>query len=173
MDIIVKKSSCVFLPASFLHASFCVRLSLLLLSRYDTANEYITFVRFGACVSRVLQGFKTNLVTVNGSLKYHNTTSTRRTRKNAGIERSKNNNKKQNKTRTNEQQTDEQTDAKRKKEKKERKEEGNVLEEKKKEKKKKTRNKNKPATEKRKEKKTGNVSGLLIHVTSISLCYLN
>ena len=40
--------------------------------------------------------------------------------------------------------------------------------------KKKTRNKNKPATEKRKErKKTGNVSGLLIHVTSISLCYLN
>ena len=42
------------------------------------------------------------------------------------------------------------------------------------EKKKKTRNKNKPATEKRKErKKTGNVSRLLIHVTSISLCYLN
>ena len=38
----------------------------------------------------------------------------------------------------------------------------------------KKQNKNKPATEKRKErKKTGNVSGLLIHVTSISLCYLN
>ena len=50
----------------------------------------------------------------------------------------------------------------------------NVLEEKKKKKKKKTRNKNKPATEKRKErKKTRNVSRLLIHVTSISLCYLN
>ena len=42
VNIIVKKSSCVFLPASFLHASFCVRLSLLLMSRYDTANEYIT-----------------------------------------------------------------------------------------------------------------------------------
>ena len=41
VNIFLKKSSCVFLPASFLHASFCVRLSLLLLSRYDTANEYI------------------------------------------------------------------------------------------------------------------------------------
>ncbi len=38
----LKKPSCVFLHASFfLPASFCVRLSLLL-SRYDTANEYIT-----------------------------------------------------------------------------------------------------------------------------------
>ena len=46
---------------------FFMCLSLLLLSRYDTANEYITFVRFGACASRVLQGFKTNLVTVNDS----------------------------------------------------------------------------------------------------------
>ena len=55
-----------------------------------------------------------NLVTVNDSFKSHNTTSTKRTKKNAGIERSKN----KNKTRTNEQQTDEQTDAKRKKEKK-------------------------------------------------------
>ena len=43
--MLLKKSSCVFLPASFLHASFCVRLSLLLLSRYDTANEYITIDR--------------------------------------------------------------------------------------------------------------------------------
>ena len=51
VNIIVKKSSCVFLlassflrlyHASFLHASFCVRLSLFLLSRYDTANEYTT-----------------------------------------------------------------------------------------------------------------------------------
>ena len=47
--MLLKKSSCIFvtasfLPASFLHASFCVHLSLLLLSRYDTANEYITYV---------------------------------------------------------------------------------------------------------------------------------
>ena len=40
VNIFVKKSSCVFLHASFIPASFCVRLSLLL-SRYDTANEYI------------------------------------------------------------------------------------------------------------------------------------
>ena len=30
------------LASSFMRLSFCVRLSLLLLSRYDTANEYIT-----------------------------------------------------------------------------------------------------------------------------------
>ena len=42
MNIFLKKSSCVFLPASFIPASFCVCLSLLLLSRYDTANEYAT-----------------------------------------------------------------------------------------------------------------------------------
>ena len=41
--ILLKKSSCVFiLRRLFLRLSFCVRLSLLLLSRYDTANEYIT-----------------------------------------------------------------------------------------------------------------------------------
>ena len=42
---ILLKSSCDFPLASFLHASFCVRLSLLLLSRYDTANEYITILQ--------------------------------------------------------------------------------------------------------------------------------
>ena len=45
--------------------------------------------RFGACARWALQGLRTNLVTVNGSLKHHNTTSTKRTKKNAGIERSK------------------------------------------------------------------------------------
>ena len=40
------KYNCRVLPASFLHASFCVRLSLLLLSRYDTANEYTTIFLF-------------------------------------------------------------------------------------------------------------------------------
>ena len=34
-----------FLRRLFLCLSFCVRLSLLLLSRYDTANEYITITR--------------------------------------------------------------------------------------------------------------------------------
>ena len=41
----LKKSFCILIvPASFLHASFCARLSLLLLSRYDSANEYITVI---------------------------------------------------------------------------------------------------------------------------------
>ena len=59
--------------------------------------------------------------------------------------------------------------------KKERKEEGNVLEEKMKKKKKENKKQEQTSNrkEKRKKKKTGNVSGLLIHVTSISLCYLN
>ena len=46
-------------------------------------------MRFGACASRVFQGLRMNLVTVNDSFKHHNTTSAKRTKKNAGIERSK------------------------------------------------------------------------------------
>ena len=140
---------------------------LLLLSRYDTANEYTTFVRFGACDSRVLQGFKTNLVTVNDSFKHQNTTSTKRTKKNAGIERSKKTKTK--KTRTNEQQTDEQTDAKRKKEKRK------ATCWKKRRRRKITRNKNKPATEKRKERKKNRKCKGIAHSCNfyLSLCYLN
>ena len=40
-EVLLASSSCVFL-----HASFCVRLSLLLLSRYDTAHDYITVAFF-------------------------------------------------------------------------------------------------------------------------------
>ena len=46
--MLLKKSSSIFVNAFsflrrlFLRLSFCVRLSLLLLSRYDTANEYTT-----------------------------------------------------------------------------------------------------------------------------------
>ena len=65
---------------------------------HESAGDYIT-LRFGACARRVLLGLRTNLVTVNGSLKHHNTTSTKRTKKNAGIERSKKK-KKQNKPAT-------------------------------------------------------------------------
>ena len=48
---------------------------------------------------KFLQGLRTNLVTVHDSLKHHNTTSTKRTKENAGIDRSK-----RKKTRTNHQQ---------------------------------------------------------------------
>ena len=41
VKILLKKSSCVFIMRPFF-----MRLSLLLLSRYDTANEYITLVAF-------------------------------------------------------------------------------------------------------------------------------
>ena len=62
VNIFLKTSSCVlhsrvFLPASFILAS----LSLC------RCGWLYNIVRFGACVSRVLQGFKTNLVTVNNS----------------------------------------------------------------------------------------------------------
>ena len=69
VKILLKKSSCVFLHASFIPASFCVRLSLLL-CRCDaawTCKWLSNTSRFGVCASRVLQGFKTNLVTVNDS----------------------------------------------------------------------------------------------------------
>ena len=88
--MLLKKSSCVFLLAlSFMRLSFCMRPSLLLLSRYDTENDYVTLSRFGACARRVLQGLRMNLVTVNCSFRHHNTTATKRTKKDAGIERSK------------------------------------------------------------------------------------
>ena len=122
-------------------------------------------VRFGACASRVLQGFITNLVTVNDSFKHHNTTSTRGTKKNAGIEGSKQKkqeqtgNYKRNRPTRKEQKKKEQTSNKKKK----RKEKGTDRREK---------NRKKKRKEKReKEKKI--VSRALIHVTSISLCYLN
>ena len=148
-----------FLRRLFMHLS-------LLLCRCDvawTCKWLYNISRFGACASRVLHGFKTNLVTVNSSLRHHNTTSTK------GTEKKKPKTKK--KTRTNEQQTDEQTDAKRKKEKKERKEEGNVLEEKKK-KKKKTRNKNKPATKKEKRKKKNRKCKWIAHSCNFYLSLL-
>ena len=153
-EVLPASLSCVFLPASL---SLC------------RCRWLYNIVRFGACASRVLQGFKTNLVTVNDSFKHHNTTSTKRTKKNAATERSKKSKKKK-KPRTNEQQTDEQTDAKRKKEKKERKEEGNELEEKKK--KKKTRNKNKSATEKRKERKENRKCKWIAHSCNFYLSLL-
>ena len=50
------KKTCHYhlLHASFLHVSFCVRLSLLLLSRYDTANEYLTLCPGQKCYSKVM-----------------------------------------------------------------------------------------------------------------------
>ena len=70
----------------------CCELFYIYMCMYVDVNLHMwlyNIVRFGACASRVLQGFKTNLVTVNDSFKHPNTTSTRGTKKNAGIERSK------------------------------------------------------------------------------------
>ena len=107
--------SCVFLPASFILAS--VIIASVCIQCIYVCNIYW----FGACASRVLQGFKTNLVTVNDSFKHHNTTSTKGTKKNAGIERSKkkkreptNNNKRNRPTRKEQKKNiQEQTDSKR------------------------------------------------------------
>ena len=139
----------------------------------ERVNNYITFVRFGACASRVLQGFKTNLVTVNDSLKHHNTTSTRRTRKNAGIERSKKTNKQTKQEQTSNNQMNRLTRKERKKRKKEKRKATSWKKRRRKKKENKKQEQTSNRKEKKKEKKTGNVSGLLIHVTSISLCYLN
>ena len=87
---VVKKSSCVF-PLASLSLCRC-ELFYIYMCMYIDVNLHMwlyNIVRFGACASRVLQGFKTNLVTVNGSLKHHNTTSTKGTGKDAGIERSR------------------------------------------------------------------------------------
>ena len=100
--ILFKKSSCVFLPSCVLYFLRQYVSSIYMCMRIQH------ILRFGACVRWVLQGLRTNLVTVNGSLKHHNTTSTKKTKKNAGIERSK----KKKKTRTNHQQKEERTDAK-------------------------------------------------------------
>ena len=126
--------------------SFCMRLSLLLLSCYDTANEYTTLSRFGACARRVLQGLRMNLVTVNCSFKHHNTTATKRTKKDAGMERSKK--KKQEQTSKKKRKEKEPTDAERTEKKRTKKNAGIERS-----KTKKKKNKNKPATEKRKRKK--------------------
>ena len=75
--ILLKKSSCVFLPASFLHASFipalsfmrlsfCVRPSLLLLSRFDTAHDYITIIP----ISRYIYIYITRVKTLTEILKH-------------------------------------------------------------------------------------------------------
>ena len=81
VNIFLKKSFCVFFLASFLPASSFLRLCpcvcLIIVSLWCCRWLY-NIVRFGACASRVLQGFKTNLVTVNDNFKHHNTTSTKR-----------------------------------------------------------------------------------------------
>ena len=93
--LVLKKSSCVFLPAS---------LSLSCLRLINSVRQYVSSIymyisawicrwqynisRFGACARRVLQGLRMNLVTVNGSLKHYNPTSRKRTRKDTGMERS-------------------------------------------------------------------------------------
>ena len=120
--------------------------------------------RIGARASRVLQGLRTNPVTINDSLKHHNRTSTKRTKKNASIERSE-----KEKTRTNQQQKKkekEQTDVKRTEKKKKRGRHCNVLEEKKKKKRKQKQTSNK----KKEEKKKKTVSISLVQNTS--LCQL-
>ena len=100
--------------------------------------------RIGARASRVLQGFITNLVTVNDSFKHQNTTSTKGTKKNAGIERSKK--KKREQTNNNKRNRPTRKEQKKKGQRK-------MLELKEVKRKQETRNKNKPATEKRKERK--------------------
>ena len=110
-----------------LHEHVHVYISIFIMGVYNMCD-------FGACASRVFQGLRMNLVTINDSFKHHSTTATKRTKKNTGIERSK-------KKKTMNKQAKKWTDWREKKEKKEkkRKEEGNVLEEKKKKKKKKKR----------------------------------
>ena len=91
----------VYLLHSFLCLHSCVLHSCIIYHRAPVSiieslwySKWVyNIMRFGACASRVLQGFKTNLVTVNDSFKHHNTTSTKGTKKNAGIERSKKKNK--------------------------------------------------------------------------------
>ena len=69
VNTFLKMSSFDFFLASFIPA--------LSLRRYIYVNN---IYQFGACASRVLQGFRTNLVTVNDSFKHHNSTSTKRDR---------------------------------------------------------------------------------------------
>ena len=139
-----------------------MRLSLML-CRCDAewwCRWLYNIVRFGACASRVLQGFKTNLVTVNDSFEHHNTTSTKGTKKNAGIERSK----KKKREQTNNNKRNRLT---RKEQKKKAKKNAGIERSKKK-----TRNKNKPATEKRKERKKNSKCKWIAHSCNFYLSLL-
>ena len=82
VNIFVKK----FPASSFLHLSLSLyrcELFYIYMCMYVDVNLHMwlyNIVQFGACGSRVLQGFKTNLVTVNDSFKHHNSTLTKRNR---------------------------------------------------------------------------------------------
>ena len=145
VNIFLKKSSCVFLPASFIPASSFMRLTYgVVVMLHEHVYVYISIFimwvynisRFGACARRVLQGLRMNLVTVNYGFRHHNTTATKGTKRDAGIERS--NTKKQEQT-SNKQMN--RLMRKERKKRKKRKEEGNVLEDKKKKKKQKEKKK--------------------------------
>ena len=86
-EIFLRLPSCVYVTASFITASLSLRLFnycvVVMLNEhvYVYISIFIIWVYnvwFGACASRVLQGFRTNLVTVNDSFKHPNTTSTKR-----------------------------------------------------------------------------------------------
>ena len=76
--IIVRLSN--YCVVRMLHEHVYVYISIYMYISAWISRWVYNIVRFGACAIRVLQGFKTNLVTVNDSFKHHNPTSKKRGR---------------------------------------------------------------------------------------------